>query len=89
MAYYEGMNKANIQDLKKDLAKFVRRIESGETLILCKRNLPIAEIKPFNKKIVGRRAFGKYKGSVKGDISKLLNSDPQITTDFESSSLEK
>ena len=37
----------NIQEAKTHLSRYARRVKGGETIILCERNKPIAEIRPL------------------------------------------
>ncbi|MFO1372622.1 MAG: type II toxin-antitoxin system Phd/YefM family antitoxin [Candidatus Competibacteraceae bacterium] len=43
------MLKLNIHEAKTHLSRYLPALEQGETLILCKRNIPIAEIRPLPK----------------------------------------
>jgi prevent-host-death family protein len=40
------MVKINIHEAKTHLSKYLERVEAGETIILCRHNKPIAEIRP-------------------------------------------
>ncbi len=44
---FTTMVKANIHEIKVRLSKYVELAESGETVIVCKRNLPFAWICPI------------------------------------------
>ena len=37
----------NINEIKTHFSSFLARVSKGETVIICKRNVPIAEIKPI------------------------------------------
>ncbi len=41
------MNKVNIADARASLSRYVARVEAGETITLCRRNVPVAEIRPI------------------------------------------
>ena len=43
------MIRVNIAEAKTHLSKCLERVESGETIVLCRRNVPIAEIRPISK----------------------------------------
>ena len=43
------MIRANIADAKTHLSRYLQRVEDGETVVLCRRNVPIAEIRPLPK----------------------------------------
>jgi antitoxin (DNA-binding transcriptional repressor) of toxin-antitoxin stability system len=41
------MIRLNIHEAKTHLSKYLPRLEKGESILLCKRNIPIAEIRPL------------------------------------------
>ena len=41
------MIRLNIHEAKTHLSRYLERVAQGETIILCKRNVPIAEIRPL------------------------------------------
>lgn len=41
------MTKINVHEAKTHLSEYLPRIEAGETIVLCRRNVPIAEIRPL------------------------------------------
>jgi antitoxin (DNA-binding transcriptional repressor) of toxin-antitoxin stability system len=41
------MIRLNIHEAKAHLSKYLPRLAKGETILLCKRNVPIAEIRPL------------------------------------------
>ena len=42
------MIKLNVHEAKTHLSRFLKRLEEdGETIVLCRRNVPIAELKPI------------------------------------------
>lgn len=46
---YQPMIKLNIHEAKTHLSRYLPALEQGETILLCKRNIPIAEIRPLPK----------------------------------------
>jgi len=56
------MIRLNIHEAKTHLSRYLPRLEAGETIILCKRNVPIAEIKPIEKRRAEPRELGFMKG---------------------------
>jgi antitoxin (DNA-binding transcriptional repressor) of toxin-antitoxin stability system len=56
------MIRLNIHEAKTHLSKHLRRVKKGETIILCERNVPIAEIRPIMQPPRGKRPIGLYKG---------------------------
>ena len=47
MTYYKTMISLNINEIKTHFSSFLAKVSNGETIIVCKRNVPIAEIKPI------------------------------------------
>ncbi len=43
------MLQLNIHEAKTHLSRHLPALEQGETIVLCKRNVPIAEIRPLPK----------------------------------------
>jgi antitoxin (DNA-binding transcriptional repressor) of toxin-antitoxin stability system len=56
------MIKLNIHEAKTHLSKYLSRLEAGEKILLCKRNVPIAEIVPLPKSGGSPRPVGLAKG---------------------------
>jgi prevent-host-death family protein len=56
------MIKVNIHEAKTHLSKYLTKLEQGEKIILCKRNVPIAEIVPITKTGNVPRPIGLAKG---------------------------
>lgn len=47
VTYNRTMISSNINEIKTHFSSFLARVTNGETVIVCKRNVPIAEIKPI------------------------------------------
>jgi prevent-host-death family protein len=58
------MIKLNINEAKTHLSKYLERVEEGETILLCRRNEPIAEIRPLKPKRTTPRPLGLATGTV-------------------------
>jgi antitoxin (DNA-binding transcriptional repressor) of toxin-antitoxin stability system len=59
------MIRLNIHEAKTHLSRYLARIKRGETIVLCKRNVPVAEIRPIVPPPRGKRPIGLYKGKFK------------------------
>ena len=59
------MIQININEAKSRLSKYARLVKSGETVILCDRNKPFAEIRPLDRRGSAPRVFGMSKGMFK------------------------
>lgn len=58
------MIKLNIHEAKTHLSKYLARLAKGETILLCRRNEPIAEIRPVAARRGKPRPLGLAKGTV-------------------------
>ena len=56
------MIKLNVHEAKTHLSRYLNRLAEGEKIILCKRNVPIAEIRPLKPARSERRPIGLAKG---------------------------
>lgn len=56
------MNKVNIADARARLSRYLARVEAGETIVLCRRNVPIAEIRPIRAEPAEQRPIGIDRG---------------------------
>ena len=52
------MIKVNLADAKARLSQYLDSVERGETVILCRRNVPIAEIRPLPQPPMEPRPIG-------------------------------
>ena len=56
------MIKINIHQAKTHLSKYLNRLSKGETILLCKRNVPVAEIRAIADTPKQERPIGLAKG---------------------------
>ena len=56
------MIRLNIHEAKTHLSQYLEKLAKGETIILCKRNIPIAEIRPISPHREHKRPIGLAKG---------------------------
>ena len=56
------MIRLNIHEAKTNLSKYLDRLAKGEKILLCRRNVPIAEIHPLPPKNASKRPIGLAKG---------------------------
>jgi prevent-host-death family protein len=61
------MAKVSIRELKPNLSALIERVEAGETIIVAKRNEPVAEIRPIARRsampMLGNPVIGLRVGS--------------------------
>lgn len=62
------MLKVNIHEAKTHLSRYAKRVKAGETIVLCDRNQPFAEIRPLAKS-AQRPARKRRMGQ---DVNKVL-----------------
>ena len=77
-----NMTMINIHEAKARLSEYARRVQKGETIILCHRNKPFAEIRPLQpQEKSGERPFGLARGKFR--LPEDFNSpDPEIEALF-------
>ncbi len=78
------MTTININEAKTHLSRYARMVKSGETIILCDRNIPFAEIRPIQKGVhhSKKRPLGRLKGKVEFNEASFWEADAEITEDF-------
>lgn len=58
------MVRLNVHEAKTHLSRYLDRVEQGETILLCRHNRPIAEIRPLPNAAKRPRVFGIDKGKI-------------------------
>jgi antitoxin (DNA-binding transcriptional repressor) of toxin-antitoxin stability system len=56
------MKKLNLHEVKTHLSRYLPLLKKGETILLCKQNIPIAEIRPLPPLHKMKRPIGLAKG---------------------------
>ena len=56
------MIKVNVHEAKTHLSRYLDQVEAGETVILCRHNRPVAEIRPLPKEPKRKPVWGTDKG---------------------------
>jgi prevent-host-death family protein len=64
MTYFRVMIRVNIHEIKARLAMYLGRVEAGETVIICRRNEPVAELRPLPGRVGERRPVGLQRGRI-------------------------
>ena len=59
------MIRLNVHEAKTHLSRYLERLAKGESILLCKRNVPIAEIRPLPAARQKKRPIGLAKGTFK------------------------
>jgi prevent-host-death family protein len=63
LVQYRLMIKVNIHDAKTHLSRYLARVAAGETIVLCNRNVPVAELRPVPRRRTARRPIGLARGT--------------------------
>ena len=58
------MLRVNLAEAKARLSEYLDRVERGETVTLCRRNVPVAEIRPLPTPLTAPRPIGTDPGLV-------------------------
>ena len=78
------MIQININEAKAKLSKYTKMVKAGETVVLCERNKPFAEIRSLDQRRSVPRVFGLSKGVLKvgpeffeadAEIGKMFSGD--------------
>ena len=78
------MANVNLYEFKSHFSDYARRVKEGETVILCERNVPIAEIRPILKTTLERRpAPGLFRGKISVSDA-FFDADTELARDFSS-----
>ncbi len=56
------MIRVNIHEAKTHLSRYLAKVEQGELVVICRRNVPIAELRPVAKPRRRPGSFGLWKG---------------------------
>lgn len=56
------MKKVNLYEAKAHLSALVERVSAGETVLICRRNVPAAELRPVPRPRRTRRPIGLVPG---------------------------
>jgi antitoxin (DNA-binding transcriptional repressor) of toxin-antitoxin stability system len=56
------MIKVNIHDAKTHLSRYLARAAAGEVIVICRRNVPIAEIRALPQRPAEQRPIGLVEG---------------------------
>ena len=62
LVHYRPMIKINISEARAHLSRYLKRVEDGESVTLCRRNVPIAEIRPLHHPQREERPVGIDRG---------------------------
>ncbi len=52
----------NIAEAKAHFSRYIESVERGETVTVCRRNVPVAEIRPLPQRLRNKRPVGIDRG---------------------------
>jgi prevent-host-death family protein len=62
LVYFQAMKKVNLNEAKTHLSALIDRVAGGESIVICRRNVPAAELRPLPKPRRRRRPIGRVAG---------------------------
>ena len=77
------MIKINIHEAKIHLSRYLERVEAGEKFMLCRRNVPVAEVRPISASRDGLRPIGLAHGIFKVPKEFFEHLPEDLIKDFE------
>lgn len=82
------MTQINLHEAKARFSHYTKMVKAGETVILCDRNKPFAEIRPLAdpSRPAAKRELGQMKGMCPVE-SGFFEADADIASDFEASEI--
>jgi antitoxin (DNA-binding transcriptional repressor) of toxin-antitoxin stability system len=82
------MTRINLHEVKSHLSHYARLVKAGQTIILCDRNKPFAEIRPLPdpSRPAPKRKLGLMKGMCPVGPD-FFAADEEIARDFEASEI--
>jgi prevent-host-death family protein len=77
------MSTISVQDIQRDLAAFLRRVEAGESFLVVRDGRPLAEVRPMPAPASQPRPFGLCAGqfAVPADFDRPL--PDEVLKEFE------
>ena len=55
----------NVHEAKTHLSKYLKKLQQGEVIVLCRNNRPIAEIRALPSSQAKKRVFGVDQGKIR------------------------
>lgn len=70
------MINVNVNEVKTHLSSCLAKVAQGETVVICKRNKPVAEIRPISTVVRKKRPIGLAKKEYPGFVVDQAFFDP-------------
>jgi prevent-host-death family protein len=65
LVHYVTMKRINVHEAKTHLSRYLERVERGQAFLVCRRNEPIAELRPVKRERATARPLGLAKGRLR------------------------
>lgn len=65
MTKYIVMIRVNVHEVKARLSAYLARVEGGEVVLICRRNVPVAELRAVSEPTRGDRPRGLARGTIR------------------------
>ena len=72
----------SVEEMQRDLARYLQRVEAGETLLVVDADRPVAEIKPVIEPSIGDVRHLRPFGLCGGEFSVPLDFDDPLPEDI-------
>src|SRR5438128_12197317 len=59
------MKRINVHEAKTHLSRYLEHVERGESFLVCRRNAPVAELRPVRRERTKARPMGLAKGRLR------------------------
>ena len=82
------MIRLNMHEAKTHLSRYVAELQEGETILLCRRNEPVAEIRALPSGRKKRRPFGLARGQFTVPASFFEPLPDEVLASFEAGSVQ-
>lgn len=83
MVNYMIMITVNVHEIKAKLSEYLARVEAGEVVMICRRNVPVAELRAAPPLQDGNRPLGLAKGNFQVPASFFEPLPDEVQTAFE------
>lgn len=87
LVQYMTMIRINIHEAKTHLSRYLARLQKGDTILICRRNVPVAELRPVPPDRTRKRPVGlardefqvpeSFFGQLPDDVLQSFEGQPQ------------
>lgn len=77
------MLRVNIHEAKANLSRYLDAVASGETVVICNRNVPVAELRPLRQTRDQPRPIGLARGTFEVPASFFEPLPDEVVAAFE------